>query len=192
MAGDFHESVVQVLALGKRRGAGLPGEAGELARLAGEQEGALRALVTTPEVPVPDAGAEQPADVDLMALLAPYATPAVSVSAPAGAVRLPAHPGREIAAAIAAALDNVERHCPPGTKVWVLVEDEPGSVTVSVRDDGCGIAPARLDEAEAQGRLGVTHSIRGRIAALGGTTQITSAVDEGTEIEMTIPRTPIS
>ncbi|MEK8109454.1 hypothetical protein NKG94_42430 [Micromonospora sp. M12] len=34
-----------MLALVQRRGADLPGEAGELARLAGEQEAALRALI---------------------------------------------------------------------------------------------------------------------------------------------------
>lgn len=45
LARDIHDSVLQVLALVQRRGADLPGEAGELARLAGEQEAALRALI---------------------------------------------------------------------------------------------------------------------------------------------------
>ncbi len=185
LARDIHDSVLQVLALVKRRGAGLDGEAGELARLAGEQEVALRALVTSPS-------ADSHSEVDLMALLAPYASTTVSVAAPAGAVRLPGGVAREIAAAVSAALDNVTEHCAPGTKVWVLVEDEPAGVTVSVRDDGCGIAPERLSEADAQGRLGVTQSIRGRIASLRGTVQITSAPGQGTEVEMVVPRTPIS
>ncbi|MGW5669636.1 DUF5931 domain-containing protein, partial [Micromonospora sp. NPDC003776] len=43
LARDIHDSVLQVLALVRRRGAQLDGEAGELARLAGEQEAALRA-----------------------------------------------------------------------------------------------------------------------------------------------------
>jgi signal transduction histidine kinase len=185
LARDIHDSVLQVLALVKRRGAGLDGEAGELARLAGEQEVALRALVTSPS-------ADPLSEVDLMTLLAPYASTKVSVAAPAGAVRLPVRVAREIAAAVSAALDNVAEHCPPGTKVWVLVEDEPGEVTVSVRDDGCGIAPDRLAEAEAQGRLGVAQSINGRIAALRGTVRVTSAPDEGTEVELVVPRPPIS
>jgi signal transduction histidine kinase len=185
LARDIHDSVLQVLALVKRRGAGLDGEAGELARLAGEQEVALRALVTAPQAG-PDSA------VDLITLLARYAATSVSVAAPAGAVRLPGGVAREIAAAVSAALDNVTEHCPPGTKAWVLVEDEPGSVTVSVRDDGCGIAPDRLAEAERQGRLGVAQSIRGRVAALHGTVRITSAPDQGTEVEMVIPRPPIS
>jgi signal transduction histidine kinase len=188
LARDIHDSVLQVLALVKRRGAGLGGEAGELARLAGEQEAALRQLVTARPVPAVDHVAE----VDLMTLLDPYASSTVSIAAPAAAVRLPSSVADEVAAAVAAALDNVAKHCAPGTKVWVLVEDEPARVTVSIRDDGCGIAPDRLTEAEAQGRLGVAQSIRGRIAQLRGTVRITSAPGEGTEVELAVPRAPIS
>ncbi len=184
LARDIHDSVLQVLALVKRRGAGLDGEAGELARLAGEQEAALRTLVTgrTAE-PV-----DEHAEVDLMTLLDPYASATVSVAAPAGAVRLPSRVATELAAAVGAALDNVARHCDPGTKAWVLVEDEPAEVTVSVRDDGCGVPPERFAQAEEQGRLGVAQSIRGRIADLGGTVGITSAPGQGTEVELTVPR----
>jgi signal transduction histidine kinase len=188
LARDIHDSVLQVLALVKRRGAGLDGEAGELARLAGEQEAALRNLVAGVAVPSLDEHAE----VDLMAMLGPHASATVSIASPAAAVLLPSRVAADIAAAVAAALDNVARHCDPGTKVWVLVEDEPAAVTVSVRDDGCGIAPERLTEAAGQGRLGVAQSIRGRIADLRGTVQITSAPGDGTEVELTVPRTSIS
>ncbi len=188
LARDIHDSVLQVLALVKRRGVGLDGEAGELARLAGEQEAALRSLVAgRPTLADPDGD-----DLDLMALLQPYASPTVTVSGPAGAVRLPARTARELRAAVSAALDNVERHCAPGTKVYLFVEDEPDEVLVTVRDDGCGLAPERLAQAEAQGRLGVAQSIRGRVTELGGRVQIVSAPDEGTEVEMAVPRAPIS
>ena len=187
LARDIHDSVLQVLALVKRRGAGLDGEAGELARLAGEQEAALRTLVAGRRASEPGGD-----DLDLMALLQPYASPAVTVSGPAGAVRLPARTARELTAAVAAALDNVARHCEPGTKVYLFVEDEPAEVVVTVRDDGCGIEPDRLAQAQAQGRLGVVQSIRGRVADLGGRVQIISAPGEGTEVEMTVPRAPIS
>jgi signal transduction histidine kinase len=187
LARDIHDSVLQVLALVKRRGAGLDGEAGELARLAGEQEAALRTLVTgrTAE-PV-----DEHAEVDLMTLLDPYASATVSVAAPAGAVRLPSRVATELAAAVGAALDNVARHCEPGTKAWVLVEDEPAEVTVSVRDEGCGVPPERFAQAEEQGRLGVAQSIRGRIADLRGTVRITSAPGQGTEVELSVPRASI-
>jgi signal transduction histidine kinase len=126
--------------------------------------------------------------VDLMTTLGPYASDTVSIAAPAAAVRLPARTAGELTAAVSAALDNVVAHCPGGSKAWVLVEDEPGEVTVSVRDDGPGIAPDRLDQAAAQGRLGVAQSIRGRVADLGGTVRITTGPRQGTEIEMRVPR----
>jgi signal transduction histidine kinase len=182
LARDIHDSVLQVLVLVKRRGAGLDGEAGELARLAGEQEVALRHLVSGHAVRTDQAG-----EADLMALLGPRGSAEVSVAGPADPVRVPDRVARELAAAVAAALDNVVQHCPPGTKAYVLVEQEPGAVTVSVRDEGDGIAADRLEEAASQGRLGVAQSIRGRIAVLGGRVHITSAPGQGTEIEMVVP-----
>jgi signal transduction histidine kinase len=184
LARDIHDSVLQVLALVQRRGAGLDGEAGELARLAGEQEAALRTLVAGHAAVAVDDRAE----VDLMTILGPYASDTVSIAAPAPAVRLPSRTASELTAAVSAALDNVVAHCPAGGKAWVLVEDEPDAVTVSVRDEGPGFPPARLDQAVAQGRLGVAQAIKGRIADLGGTVRIITAPGQGTEIEMRIPR----
>jgi signal transduction histidine kinase len=187
LARHIHDSVLQVLALVKRRGESLDGEAGELARLAGEQEAALRALVTTTHAPTTQ-GTQDAAEVDLMALLGPYASSTVSIASPAGPVPLPGRVAGEIAAAVGAALDNVARHCPPDTRAFVLVEDEPQAVTVSVRDDGCGMSDDRLTQAERQGRLGVAQSIRGRVADLGGEVRIVSAPDQGTEVELRVPR----
>ena len=70
----------------------------------------------------------------------------------------------------------------------MLVEDEDDAVTVSVRDDGAGMAPGRLAEAEDQGRLGVAQAIRGRVTDLGGTVRIQSAPGQGTELELRIPK----
>ncbi|MGW4276730.1 DUF5931 domain-containing protein, partial [Streptomyces seoulensis] len=52
LARDIHDSVLQVLAMVQRRGAVIGGEAAELGRLAGEQEVALRTLVSGGLVPV--------------------------------------------------------------------------------------------------------------------------------------------
>lgn len=52
LARDIHDGVLQVLAMVQRRGAVLGGEAGELGRMAGEQEIALRTLVSGALVPV--------------------------------------------------------------------------------------------------------------------------------------------
>jgi signal transduction histidine kinase len=70
----------------------------------------------------------------------------------------------------------------------VLVDDEQAAVTITVRDDGPGIPPGRLSEAAAQGRLGVSHAIRGRIRDLGGSASVTSAAGAGTEVRLRVPR----
>ena len=61
-------------------------------------------------------------------------------------------------------------------------------VVVSVRDDGAAMPPGRLDEAAADGRLGVAASILGRVRQLGGTAAVESAPGGGTEVEMRVPR----
>jgi signal transduction histidine kinase len=98
----------------------------------------------------------------------------------------------EVTAAVRAALDNVERHCGEQARAWVLVEDEPDVVTVTVRDDGPGIPAGRLAAATTAGRLGVSHSICGRLRDLGGSAEVTSMLGEGTEVTLRIPRAPSS
>lgn len=183
LARGIHDSVLQLLALVQRRGAEIGGEAAELGRLAGEQEANLRALVALAPA-APAAGA-----VDLGGLLGRYASTVVSVAAPASPVRLPGPIAEEVAAAVGSALDNVRVHCGPSARAWVLLEEEDRTVTVTVRDEGPGIAEGRLAEAEAAGRLGVAQSIRGRIRDLGGTVTITTAPGQGTEIELRVPAT---
>jgi signal transduction histidine kinase len=107
---------------------------------------------------------------------------------PAQPVRLEKGAAEELASAVRAALDNVRRHGGERARAWVLVEDEPGLVTVTVRDDGPGIPAGRLAEASAAGRLGVSHSICGRLRALGGSADIRSSPGDGTEVELRLPR----
>jgi signal transduction histidine kinase len=178
---EIHDNVLQVLALVGRRGQEAGGEAAEIGRLAAEQEQALRALVTAP----PDAVA---GEVDLRGLLATYASSAVTVSTPATPVVLTAARARELAAAVGAALANVALHAGEAARAWVLVEDDGDEVVVSVRDDGGGMAAGRLEEAAADGRLGVASSIEGRLRELGGTMAVESAPGAGTEVEMWVPR----
>ncbi|PZG38997.1 sensor histidine kinase, partial [Spongiactinospora gelatinilytica] len=182
LARGIHDSVLQVLALVQRRGQEIGGEAAELGRLAGQQEAALRELVSIQREPSP-AGT-----CDLRALLRAYGGADVTVSTPATPLDLPTGAARETAAAVAAALDNVRRHCGAGAHAWILAEGEADTVTVTVRDDGPGIPAGRLEEAAAAGRLGVAQSIRGRVADLGGRAVITSAPGQGTEVELTVPR----
>lgn len=182
LARAVHDGVLQVLALVQRRGAELGGEVAELARLAGEQESVLRGLIHAQDaVPTEQAGV-----LDVAAELARLERPGVVVAGPGVPVELAAYAGRELVAAVAAALDNVARHA-PDARAWVLLEALPDRVEVSVRDDGPGIPTGRLTEAAGQGRLGVSESIRGRVADLGGTATLTTGPD-GTEWEISVPR----
>jgi signal transduction histidine kinase len=106
----------------------------------------------------------------------------------AGKVELPAAVATELTAVVAACLDNVARHVGSDARAWVLLEGFPDRVAISVRDEGPGIPEGRLERAEADGRLGVSQSIRGRIADLGGTATLTTGAD-GTEWELVVPRT---
>ncbi|GAA4550671.1 MacS family sensor histidine kinase [Amycolatopsis samaneae] len=182
LARSIHDSVLQVLARVRRRGGELGGEAADLARLAGEQEIALRALVTTEPVKPSGRGT-----TDLRAALQLLATPSVQVSAPAGEVELPAHVTEELVAVAREALSNVEKHAGPDAHAWVLLEDLGDEVVVSVRDDGPGIPDGRLESAAAQGHLGVLESIRGRARDLGGSAALDTAPGSGTEWEVRVP-----
>ncbi|QIK68045.1 histidine kinase [Nocardioides sp. HDW12B] len=178
-----HDGTLQVLALVKRRGPDLGRDGAELARLAGEQERALRALLRADASPTTAGGV-----VDLAAELGRLERDrAVTVATPATAVELPQETAHELVAVVRACLDNVARHVGEDAPAWVLVQAFPDRVNVSVRDEGPGIAPGRLQEAEAQGRLGVSESICGRMSDLGGTATLTTG-SWGTEWELVVPR----
>jgi signal transduction histidine kinase len=182
LARDIHDSVLQVLALVQRRGAETGGAAAELGRLAGQQEAALRALVGG------KSAGQASGEVDLCQLILPAQTDRVTIAVPAPPVLLGAAAAAELTAAVHAALDNVRCHCGDHARAWVLVEDEQGLIRVTIRDDGPGIPDGRLAEAAAAGRLGISHSIRGRLRDLGGSAVISSAAGEGTTVELCLPR----
>ncbi|MER7761221.1 DUF5931 domain-containing protein [Streptomyces sp. NPDC097619] len=207
LARDIHDGVLQVLAMVQRRGTEIGGEAAELGRMAGEQEVALRTLVTGGLLPasrvsadasrgalvraVEEDGPEEPeGGTDLRTLLAPYACSRVTFAEPGAPVPLPGPAARELAAAVGAALDNVRRHAGEEARAWILVEDEPDEVIVTVRDDGPGIPAGRLEQAAGEGRLGVAQSIRGRLRDLGGTADLVSVPGQGTEVELKVPKAP--
>ncbi|MBW4719424.1 ATP-binding protein [Saccharothrix sp. SC076] len=182
LARSIHDGVLQVLARVRKRGVELGGEAAELAELAGEQEVALRSLVAAAP-----AESTVDGDADLRPALQLLATPKVQVSTPATRVMLPAATAFELTSVVREALSNVDKHA-PGAKAWVLLEDLGEEVVLSVRDDGPGIPEGRLASAEAEGRLGVAKSIRGRVEALRGTLELQTGPGEGTEWEVRVYR----
>ncbi len=177
-----HDGVLQVLGLLRRRGAELGGDAAELDRLAGEQEYALRTLLTTGPAPVDRHG-----DRDLAAALRVLASQRVTVSTPAHGVELPARTVDELVAVVGEALANVAAHVGPAAPAWVLLESTADGVEISVRDDGPGIPDGRLDAAQHEGRLGVARSMRGRVRDLGGVIVCDTGPDRGTEWIIKLP-----
>jgi signal transduction histidine kinase len=182
---EVHDGAIQVLALVARRGREIGGATAELAELAGEQERALRRLVSVGSSGLP---AVASASTDLVALLRARASDRVSVSLPATPVPLETAVATEVDAAVANALDNVVAHAGPDAHAFVLLEDLGDSVVVSIRDDGTGIPAGRLDQAVAEGRVGVAKSIVGRMNWLGGSARLNTGPDTGTEWELTVPR----
>ena len=183
IARGIHDSVLQVLALVSSRGKALGGEAAELGALAAEQEAALRSLVSGDSTE-PDA---ETGLMDMRGLIEPLADAVITVSCPATAVMLPPAAARALSVATMAAIDNVRKHAGDGARGWVLVEDDGAAIRVSVRDDGPGFGPGRLAAAAAAGRLGVSHSIVGRLRDIGGTAAVTSRPGLGTEVDLRVP-----
>jgi signal transduction histidine kinase len=70
-------------------------------------------------------------------------------------------------------------------EISVYAEVDADAVNVFVRDRGVGFDRAGVPT----GRRGLVESIEGRMARHGGTATITSAPGEGTEVELTLPRT---
>lgn len=72
-------------------------------------------------------------------------------------------------------------------RVSVYLESTPELVTAYVRDRGIGFDPAAVPD----DRRGIADSIRGRIDRRGGTVELWTAAGEGTEVAVTLPRTPV-
>lgn len=186
LAREVHDGALQVLALVARRGGQIDPALAEQARI---QERRLRDLLAqrTPEIAARDVPSAVKS-VDIGAALEPLRDERTALSAPQHPVILDRIVAEPLLAATKEAWANAQRHAGPGAHIFVLVEDLPDEVVVSVRDDGIGIAPGRLRAAEDEGRLGVVQSIRGRLHDLGGQAELTTGPGDGTEWELHAPR----
>ena len=70
--------------------------------------------------------------------------------------------------------------------ISLYAEVEPSQLTVFVRDRGPGFDP----DAVPQDRLGVRQSIIGRMARHGGLATVRSSLEDGTEVQLEMPRSP--
>jgi len=78
---------------------------------------------------------------------------------------------------------NAAHHAGVAT-VDAYLEVEPHQVTLFVRDRGQGFDPACVHP----DRRGLAESVHGRIDRAGGRADVRSAVGEGTEVELVVPR----
>lgn len=80
-------------------------------------------------------------------------------------------------------LNNIGQHARADSVLVSLTVDKSGGVAVSVRDNGCGFDTGQVS---ANSHFGL-RQMRERILARGGTLDIHSAIDEGTQLLITLP-----
>jgi signal transduction histidine kinase len=176
VAAHLHDSVLQTLALIQRH-ADEPQAVGRLAR---SQERELRAWLYDPAV-VREGGtwaglvagmvAEVESDHELLV------DPVVVGDAPVDEALA------ALGAATREALVNAAKHSGT-TAADLYTEVTPERVSVFVRDRGAGFDPAAVPP----DRRGLRDSVTGRLTRLGGTADVRSAPGEGTEVELSLPR----
>jgi signal transduction histidine kinase len=80
------------------------------------------------------------------------------------------------------ALTNVSKYA-QATAVHIEMSDAEGVLTVEVRDNGCGIAPAQRDKPKAFGLRGLAERAR----TVGGWLDVSSQIGKGSSIIVSIP-----
>lgn len=171
VARTLHDGVLQTLAVVERR-AGDPA----LSRLAREQERDLREFLF----------GSKPAATDLGAALRSAAAHFEDAFGGRAQVLVPEDLGlpqasvAALAGAVGEALTNAGKHG-QAARVVIFVDDEDG-LFCSVKDDGCGFDPATTAEG-----VGLSRSIRGRMAEVGGRVEVAGARGSGTEVRLWLP-----
>lgn len=194
IAAHLHDSVLQTLALIQKQ----PDVPREVLRLARGQERQLRTWLYSPDGygRTPPKSGEDGARTDGVpappTLSAAIAAASGEVEDTFAIVVAPVFVGdcpmdeklAALAQAAREAMVNAAKHSGQ-SEVSVYVEVEPAEATVFVRDRGKGFDPAAVPE----DRHGVADSIHGRMARYGGTVKLRTAPGEGTEVQLTMPRT---
>jgi signal transduction histidine kinase len=175
MAARVHDSVLQTLALVQREA----GDPRRVAALARRQERELRSWL------YPDARAD---GVSLASAIDAAAAEVEELhGVPVELVRtgdVPLDEGVEaVVLAAREAMANAARHS-GADQVSAFVDVGEDEIAVYVRDRGSGFDPGKV----AKRKHGIAESIRGRMARAGGTAAVTSALGEGTEIELRLRR----
>ncbi|MFP4310819.1 MAG: sensor histidine kinase [Nitriliruptoraceae bacterium] len=184
VARRLHDGVLQTLALVARRA-----EDPALARLARDQERALRReLLEQRRAPSePGRTAARRLAVELRRLaddLEDRVGVRAEVLVPDDLPALAAPVADAVLGAVTEALTNVGKHA-AASQVVVYAEPGETELLVSVRDDGVGFDPEQVTEG-----LGITASIRERIATVGGRADVRSEPRGGCEVQLRLPSRP--
>jgi len=175
LAAHLHDSVLQTLALVQRKA----GEGTEVAALARRQERELRAWLA-------DSGPSRPSErlADALREAAEQVEDSHGAVVEAVVVGDAALDERfeALVAATREALTNAAKFAAAGGPVRLYAEIENGVARVYVDDRGPGFDPAKVPD----DRRGVRDSIIGRMRRHGGTAEIRSGGEGGTEVELAI------
>jgi signal transduction histidine kinase len=80
---------------------------------------------------------------------------------------------------------NAAEHA-QATELRVALRRAGDRIVLEVADDGCGMEPERVEQALAEGHIGLA-SAAARVAALGGTLSVDSTPGEGTRVVVELP-----
>jgi signal transduction histidine kinase/phage shock protein PspC (stress-responsive transcriptional regulator) len=186
IAAHLHDSVLQTLALIQRHTEAAGDEtAREVRRLARRQERELRDWLYR-ESPDDETVAEATCFGAALRAAAGAVEDGFAVSVAPVIVGEAAYDVRTAALVAAAreAMTNAAKHAGVD-EVSVYAECEDGTVSVFVRDRGKGFEPDDVPD----DRHGLADSIRARVERHGGTVRLRTALGEGTEVGLTMPRT---
>ena len=181
MAEHLHDSVLQTLALIQRSAT----DPHKVVTLARAQERQLRRWLFDNAGPEGPGWAEAATVGEALALVQQEVETAHDIKVELVTVGdAPLTP--ELRAAVSAAREavvNADKWSKAGL-VSVFCEAEPSHVSVFVLDRGEGFDPAQVPS----DRKGVSESIVARVSRRGGTADVRSAVGEGTEVIIRMPR----
>ncbi|MDQ3066812.1 MAG: PspC domain-containing protein [Actinomycetota bacterium] len=176
MAARVHDSVLQTLALVQRESA----DPRRVATLARRQERELRAWLY-PGPHAEGAGLASAIEDAAAEVEELHGVPVELVRT--GDVPLDERVEALVLAA-REAMANAARHS-GADEVSTFVDVGEEEIAVYVRDRGSGFDPAAVP----QGKHGIAESIRGRMERAGGTAELVSSPDGGTEVELRLGRT---
>jgi signal transduction histidine kinase len=150
--------------------------------LAAQASRDLRVLHTLPALPDPGTAPALPLAERLAAVAADAAPLRVSASFLSATELIPAIAAGRLADCAAEALRNVARHAGTGS-AEIRVRAEDGQVMVEIIDQGRGFDAKSVPPS----RRGISESIRGRMAEIGGTAEISGGPAAGTTVTLRWP-----